>query len=195
MPKNLIDAFKRLQLEFYKRGFLVVLKEDDYRKFADMHKKPDRLMEKCRDIMDRFGLEVGSICDLFLDVDDIVTLYSQFISKEKRAEIQEDYPGDWWLMAAEWFIEESTTDDQICLCLLHRRLARIASEFDHTKRDSLYYLMKGFSERCGHDPGRISAELADKEGVGKTVDPYICLLKEEGYMPNRGGIVGSLYFK
>ena len=153
-----VVALMRMQLEFYKKGFLLCIKETDAGKFRD--RVTDRILNKGRELRERFGIIAGSPEDLLIDVDEVIPAFIVFMMPDDEGALARADNIEEKLRAAVSFIRESTVDDQICLCLLYRRLVGTGEPLRAIRR---------FSKGCNGSPSEVSGMLCDKAAIDAVV--------------------------
>ena len=156
-------ALMRMQLEFYKKGFLLAINETDAGKFRDL--VSDRILDRGRELRERFGIEAESPDDLLIDVDEVMPAFIVFMMSDDEDTLAKEDNIEEKLRAAVSFIRDSTVEDQICLCLLYRRLVETGEPLSGIMR---------FSRGCNGSPSEVSGMLCDKAAVDAVVRSLTC---------------------
>ena len=173
------DIFKRLQREFEKRGFLLLIKQSDKNSFKTKYnKKFSSLKEKNNKKLLKFGLpEMRREDDVFIPLDKLMQIINAFVRGGmiayncKKNVLKYDTKE---YNCAVDFIKSVSHDDLIELYLLFLR-ADFERKKDKDKRfPTPYYLIDGFGlfECNERKPNLISESLSDSDKIDKIIKVY-----------------------
>lgn len=179
--KNFIannDLFKRLQVEFEKKGFLLLIRQSDKQKFKDKYKTISKLKELNNQSIEKFKLkEVKKLADLYIDLDKLLQVINAFVeggfvaytkkgnmlklnTKEHNTAIE--------------FIKRVTNDDILNLYLLYKKLEEAKKEDENRRTPISYYAIDCFAKfECeGRNSDKIKENLNDVTKIEKIIKLY-----------------------
>ena len=170
--------FKRTQDEFRNRGFLVCIKQSDKNKFTTQEfKVPTKLLDRCKEKLDLFGLEnYTKTKDFLIDLEKLLQVILAFVStpqdaiQNKSKLLKDMTPQN--VMAVS-FIKNTqyTYNDKFDLCLLYLRAEQEKQKGDG-KIPNPFYLIYFFSRYEVSQGHSISQYLNSKDKVNDIIRKY-----------------------
>lgn len=179
------DIFNRLQIEFEKKGFLLLIKQSDKNKFANQYKVVTKLKEANNERIKRFGIhEVKKASDVYIPLEKFLQVINAFVSGGYVAYVKKSnmlkFNSEQYNVGVE-FIKDSevTIDVMLDLYLLYKRAEQTKKEKNDSRTPIPYYLIDGFAkyECLGRKPERICSELSTSDKVNRIVTLYTGVTK------------------
>lgn len=79
------DIFIRLQVEFEKKGFLLLIKQSDENKFITKYKTPTKLLDKNIDLLNKYDINVSKTKDLTIKLEKFLQVILAFATGGQQA--------------------------------------------------------------------------------------------------------------
>ena len=79
------DIFVRLQVEFEKKGFLLLIKQSDENKFITKYKTPTRLLDKNIDLLNKYDINISKTKDLTIKLEKFLQVILAFSTGGQQA--------------------------------------------------------------------------------------------------------------
>lgn len=174
------DIFNRLQTEFERKGFLLLIKQSDKNKFANQYKVITKLKESNAERISKFGLnEMKKPSDVFIPLEKFLQVINAFVSGGHIAYVKKSnmlkFNSEQYNSAIN-FIKNSdvTIDVLIDLYLLYLKAEKVKKEKDDGRTPIPYYLIDGFAKyECDErNPKLISTELSDSKKIHNIIVLY-----------------------
>lgn len=177
------DLFRRLQMEFEGKGFLISIKQSDKYSFKNKHKKVSTLLESSSIFLDKFGLKLSSTTDFIIDLEKLLQIFLAFCTNPTDA-IQNKSK----LLKVEStqhkvildFIKnpEVTNNDKLNLLLLYLRAEAEKKKSEDGKTPNSFYLISWFANyECMGDAKMISQKLSTSKDIDSIITKYSLLFK------------------
>lgn len=173
------DEFKRVQLEFESKGFLVSIKQSDKYKFTNTYKTATALINKNSSFMKKFGLEdLNKVQNFIVDLEKLLQVIVSFKNsplyavQNKSKLLKQDSVQHKEVVE---FIKnpQITSNDWVNLYLLYMRAEKEKKASADSKMPNPFYLVYCFSRyECNGNPAKISAILSDKDAVENIIKKY-----------------------
>ena len=179
------DIFNRLQIEFEKKGFLLLIKQSDKNKFANQYKTITKLKEANFERLNKFGInEMKRVSDIFIPLEKFLQVINAFVAGGYIAYVRKSnmlkFNSEQYNTGID-FIKtgEVTIDVLLDLYLLYRRAEQTKKEKDDSRTPIPYYLIDGFAKyECkGRKPELICEELNSAEKINRIVTLYTGVTK------------------
>lgn len=176
------DKFKRIQLEFEKRGFLLLLKQSDSQKYRSKYKDPSKLIEKSEKLLKKFNL-IGAMkktSNFEIKLEKLLQVILAFYGDSKQAFqkkgnlLKRDSP-QYQLVTDALTSPELTIERLLNLYLLYLKSEKEKKDnIEDGKVPITWYMIESIAEI---DCDRRNMELFDKlvEGsasIEQTIDLY-----------------------
>lgn len=179
------DIFNRLQIEFEKKGFLLLIKQSDKNKFANQYKVITKLKENNDERIKRFGIhEVKKASDVYIPIEKFLQVINAFVSGGYVAYVKKSnmlkFNSEQYNTGIEFIKDRDVTIDVLLdLYLLYKRAEQTKKEKDDRRTPIPYYLIDGFAkyECSGRKSERIRNELSTLAKVNKIVALYTGVTK------------------
>ena len=174
------DIFNRLQIEFEKKGFLLLIKQSDKNKFAVEYKVMTKLKELCNDRIKKFGLnEIKKPSDVFIPLEKFLQVINAFVSGGYTAYVKKSnmlkFNSSEYNTAIN-FIKNGfvTTDTLIDLYMLYKKAEQVKKEKEDKRTPIPYYLIDGFAKyECSErNPELIGDQLSDTKAINNIITLY-----------------------
>ena len=174
------DIFKRLQTDFEKKGFLLLLKQSDKNKFASNYKSITKLKAANSKRLERFGInESKAAKDLFIPIEKLLQVITAFTSGGYKAYVKKSnmlkYESDEYNNAINFIKNGNVTIDTLLdLYLLYKRAEQEKKQEEEKRTPIPYYLIDCFAKyECDErSPEKISVSLANKEKISNIIKLY-----------------------
>lgn len=179
------DTFNRLQIEFEKKGFLLLIKQSDKNKYSSQYKVVTKLKEVNNERINRFGLnEVKKASDVFIPLEKFLQVINAFVAGGYTAYVKKSnmlkFNSEQYNIGID-FIKNSevTIDVLLDLYLLYKRAEQTKKEKADNRNPIPYYLIDGFAkhECSGRKPELICDTLSKKEYVDSIIKLYTGVTK------------------
>ncbi len=170
--------FLRLQNEFEKKGFLLLVKQSDKNKFVTKYKSMSKIKALSFDRLDLFGLkEAETVKDLYIELDKLLQVINAFAVGGYDAYTKKSNMlkfGSEQYNTAVNFIKSVTIDVLLDLYLLYSRAEKAKLEKSDSRAPISYYLIDGFAKyECDErSPEKIRTELNSKEKINYIIKLY-----------------------
>lgn len=172
------EIFKRLQLEFEKKGFLLLIKQSDKEMFKNKYKTISNLIKLNDQNIQKFNLkEIKKIKDLYIELDKLLQVINAFmesgyVSYTKKGNMLKLETKEY--MRAIEFIKKVTNDDILDLYLFYKRLEERKKDDKNHRFPISYYAIDYFSKfECQErNSDKIKENLETSEKVEKLIKFY-----------------------
>jgi possible abortive infection phage resistance protein len=151
--KNFIannEIFRRLQVEFEKKGFLLLIKQSDKESFKRKYKTISKLIDSNNQNIKKFKLkEIKKLNDLHINLEKLLQVINAFVESgynaytEKKNMLKLDKKE---YNRAVDFIKQTTNDDILNLYLLYKKLEEVKKEDINGRIPILYYAIDSFAK-------------------------------------------------
>ena len=151
--KNFIannEIFRRLQVEFEKKGFLLLIKQSDKESFKRKYKTISKLIDSNNQNIKKFKLkEIKKLNDLHINLEKLLQVINAFVESgynaytEKKNMLKLDKRE---YNRAVDFIKQTTNDDILNLYLLYKKLEEVKKEDINGRIPILYYAIDSFAK-------------------------------------------------
>ena len=177
------SEFRRLQTEFKKKGFLLLIKQSDKNTFSTEYKTPTELRKANSDRLKRFGLSsLTKVSDFYIPIDKLLQIINAF---ERGGEVAYTNKSNVLKFnSTEYntgisFIKSVTTDALLDLFLLYVRAEKEKKNSTEKRTPIPYYLIDGFAlyECTGRNKELICGALKDEAAINKIIRLYSLVTK------------------
>ncbi len=176
--------FSRLQIEFEKRGFLLLIKQSDKNKYANDYKVVTKLITANSQRLARFGLSpTKKAKDVFIPLEKLLQVICAFASGGYTAYVKKSnmlkYNSEQYNTAVNFIKDNNSIDTLLDIYLLYKR----AEEEKNKKTDSRapipYYLIDCFARyECKERTAKlILVELSANEKIERIIKLYTAVTK------------------
>ena len=151
--KNFIannEIFRRLQVEFEKKGFLLLIEQSDKESFKRKYKTISKLIDSNNQNIKKFKLkEIKKLNDLHINLEKLLQVINAFVESgynaytEKKNMLKLDKKE---YNRAVDFIKQTTNDDILNLYLLYKKLEEVKKEDINGRIPILYYAIDSFAK-------------------------------------------------
>lgn len=177
------SEFRRLQIEFEKRGFLLLIKQSDKNTFTTKYKVITKLKEVNSDRLKRFGLgEMKKVNDVFIPLEKLLQIINAFVSGGEVAYTNKSkvlkFNSTEYNTAVN-FLKETTIDVLLELYMLYKRAEKNKKENPENRYPIPYYLIDGFAKyECeGRNKDKICNALIDTNRIERIIKLYTAVTK------------------
>lgn len=179
------DIFNKLQIEFEKKGFILLIKQSDKNKYSNQYRVVTKLKEANDERIKRFGLnEVKKASDVFIPLEKFLQVINAFVAGGYIAYVKKSnmlkFNSEQYNTAVE-FIKNSevTINVLLDLYLLYKRAEQTKKEKDDSRTPIPYYLIDGFAkyECSNRNPELICTALSSAEKINKIIMLYTGVTK------------------
>ena len=166
--------FVRLQKEFEQKGFLLLIKQSDKNKFLDKYKNISVLLDKNKDLLDKFGLELMKVDEFTIELEKLLQIILAFLkggmqAYQKKGNLLK--PESEQYKAVINFIinnNDVTTNTLINLYLLYLKMFKQKVDTENGQVPIPYYAVDCFAKyECKEDVNLIIDKLKTKEQIDK----------------------------
>ena len=179
------DIFNKLQIEFEKKGFILLIKQSDKNKYANQYKVITKLKEANDERIKRFGLnEMKKASDVFIPLEKFLQVINAFVSGGYIAYVKKSnmlkFNSEQYNTAISFIKDGQVTNNALLdLYLLYKRAEQTKKEKIESRTPIPYYLIDGFAKYECSDrmPERICSELSSAEKVNKIITLYTGVTK------------------
>lgn len=179
------DIFIRLQREFEKKGFLLLIKQSDKHQFANSYKVLSKIKSLSQERIKKFGInEIKKVSDLFIPLEKLLQVITAFISGGQTAYVKKSnmlkFGSEQYNNAINFIKNKNITNDVLIdLYLLYRRAEQTKKEKNDSRTPIPYYLIDGFSKyECDNrKPEKITVELSSENKINKIINLYTAVTK------------------
>ena len=179
------SIFIRLQEEFEKKGFLLLIKQSDKNTFSVKYKTATKLAKANRDRIQKFNLpETKKASDVYIPLEKLLQVINAFVSggfvayKKKSSMLKIDSKE--YNTAIGFIKDGAVTIDMLLDLYLLYKCAEKAKKDSQDKRSPIpYYLIDAFAKYdcCNRDRELILPNLESAEKIAKTIKHYTVVLK------------------
>jgi len=174
------DQFKRLQIEFRKKGFLVCIKQSDKYKFTkEEFKTPVELMNLNHQTMEKFGLSsLHNTKDFLIPLDKLLQVILAYSTTALSATLNKSkllISGSEQNKQVIDFIRRNdvTINDLISLWLLYQRADFEKNSKGEGRMPIPLFLIHCLNKyECEGDPTKISSLIASPEAINRLMNLY-----------------------
>lgn len=177
------SEFIRVQSEFEKKGFLLLIKQSDKNTYAEKYKNVSELKKRNAERFERFGLkELKKASDVFIPLEKLLQVINAFVSGGWTAYARKSNMlkiGSAENNTASSFIKNVTIDVALDLYLLYKRSEESKKASKEKKYPIPYYLIDGFAlfECDNRKTEYISANLQTSKDVDAIISLYTKVTK------------------
>lgn len=177
------SAFRRLQTEFEKKGFLLLIKQSDKNIFSTKYRVPTELRKANSDRLERFGLSsLTKVPDYFIPIEKLLQIINAFVKGGEVAYTNKSNMlkfNSTVYNAGISFIKSVTIDDLLDLYLLYVRAEKEKKNSPEKRTPIPYYLIDGFAlyECENRNKKRIHEALKDEETINRILHLYSIVTK------------------
>ncbi len=172
------SEFRRIQTEFEKRGFLLLIKQSDKNAYTEKYKVVTPLKVASAERIQRFGLEdVKKASDVFIPLEKLLQIINAFmqgghIAYRNKSNMLKFGSNEY--NTGVNFLKNNTIDVLLDLYLLYKRAERTKKSKNDSRFPIPYYLVDGFArfECNGRSSDLIQAGLSDSAKVDKIIKLY-----------------------
>ncbi|HIW04841.1 MAG TPA: AIPR family protein [Firmicutes bacterium] len=176
--------FSRLQNEFEKRGFLLLIKQSDKNKFANDYKVITKLKEANSQRVSRFGLTpIKKAKDVFIPLEKLLQVICAFASGGYIAYVKKSnmlkYNSEQYNTAVNFIKSINSIDTLLDLYLLYKRAEEEKSKKSDSRAPIPYYLIDCFARyECKERTAkRILPELSSNDKIEYIIRLYTAVTK------------------
>lgn len=177
------EVFKQLKEQLEWSGMLLCIKQSDKKSYVDKYKMPTELIDKCKALLDRFGL-VGfkKTKDFCIELEKLLQAILAFDSTPRDAicnkskllkdkSVQNE-------KVTSFIMNKATTKTILYLYLLYLRAEQEKKNSKEDIKPNPFYFVYCFSHyECGSDADKIIEKLASKEDVDSIIKKYNFVFK------------------
>ena len=187
------EMFKRLQIEFETKGFLLLIKQSDKNTFSSKYKVFTKLKELNSDRLKKFGLdEMKKVSDVYIPLEKLLQIINAFVSGgevayvNKRNMLKFNSPE---YNAAINFIKSTTIEVLLELFMLYKRAEKNKRDNKENRYPIPYYLIDGFAKyECEErNKDKICEVLKDNDSINKIISFYTRVTKAYTKAYYKGG--------
>lgn len=179
------DIFNKLQVEFEKKGFILLIKQSDKNKYSNQYRVVTKLKEANDERVKRFGLnEVKKASDVFIPLEKFLQVINAFVAGGYIAYVKKSnmlkFNSEQYNTAIEFIKNREVTINVLLdLYLLYKRAEQTKKEKDDSRTPIPYYLIDGFAkyECCNRNPELICTALSSAEKINKLIMLYTGVTK------------------
>lgn len=176
------DRFIRLQTEFAKYGFLLLLKQSDQNTFSNKYKKPTELMAKAQKKLELFGLaeSLKKTRDFMIPLEKFLQVVLAFSGDaqqafQKKSRLLDSKSTQYSIVMDALGKPELTTQRLLSLYLLYLRAEKTKTADKEDGRTPIpWYLIEGFSkiDGAGSDFTKIDQLLSSSNDIDRLIKLY-----------------------
>jgi len=172
------SEFRRIQTEFEKRGFLLLIKQSDKNAYSEKYKVVTPLKVANSERISRFGLDdVKKASDVFIPLEKLLQIINAFMQGGHIAYRNKSNMlkfGSTEYNTGVNFLKNNTIDVLLDLYLLYKRAERTKKAKNDSRFPIPYYLIDGFArfECGGRNSDLILNALSDASKVDKIIKLY-----------------------
>lgn len=171
------SEFNRLQEEFKKYGFLLLVKQSDKNKYRDEYKNITKLKEKSSELLERFDISAKRIDDFFIPLDKLMQVINAFTDSGHTAYVKKSVMlkfGSVQYKTGLEFIRSNPVSRILELYLLYKRAENEKKLSSDSRSPIPYYLIDGFAlyECKNRNSELISKQLVNKSSIDNIVRLY-----------------------
>ena len=177
------EMFKRLQIEFETKGFLLLIKQSDKNTFSFKYKVFTKLKELNADRLKKFGLdEMKKVSDVYIPLEKLLQIINAFVSGGEVAYVNKrnmlKFNSAEYNVAIN-FIKSTTIEVLLELYMLYKRAEKNKRENKENRYPIPYYLIDGFAKyECEErNKDKICEVLKDSDSINKIISLYTRVTK------------------
>ena len=178
------SIFNRLQNEFEKRGFLLLIKQSDKNKFLNNYKVVTKLKELNSQRLARFGLTpTKKPSDVFIPLEKLLQVICAFASGGYIAYVKKSnmlkFNSEQYNLAINFIKSSNSIDTILDLYLLYKRAEEEKSKKADSRAPIPYYLIDCFARyECKERTAEmILSELSSNEKINFIIQLYTAVTK------------------
>lgn len=166
------NEFLRLQRDFEQKGFLLLIKQSDKNKFNNKYKTATPLMNKNKELQEKYSLDLNSVSDYMIPLDKLLQVILAFVSGghqayQKKSNLLKVGTEQYKIVMD--FIKnnnEVTTNAILNLYLFYLKLYKQKKETESGVFPIPYYSLDLFYRYgCNCQPGKILEQLSTKSQI------------------------------
>ena len=166
--------FVRLQKEFEQKGFLLLIKQSDKNKYFEKYKSATELLDRNKELIDRYGLELKEVKDFMIDLEKLLQIILAYLKggmeayQKKSCLLKTDT--EQYKAVINFIINNNdvTTNTLINLYLLYYKMFLQKIDTDNGLVPIPYYAIDCFARyECQNIVSRINEQLSTKEQIDK----------------------------
>lgn len=172
------DIYRRLQVSFEKKGFLLLIKQSDKYAYAQKYKNATKLKDRNNDFLQKFDLDLDKVSDFMIKIDKLLQViisfvedgYSAYVNKPKLLKADSKQ-----FAKINEFIkrDDVTTDTLLHLYLLYLKAEKEKKASQGGRTPIVYYLISLFAKNeCNNDPSMIYDELSNSSKIEDIIKKY-----------------------
>ena len=177
------SEFKRVQIEFEKKGFLLLIKQSDKNTFSEKYKTITKLKEASSSRLKKFGLEdFKKVSDAYIPLEKLLQIINAFmiggeIAYKNKSNMLK-FNSKEYNTAVE-FIKDTTIEVLLELYMLYKRAEKNKKENQESRYPIPYYLVDGFSnyECNGRNKTLICDSLSSNDKIERIIKLYSAVTK------------------
>lgn len=173
------SEFKRLQMEFERRGYLICIKQSDKHTFTEKYKSASSLIKLNSEIHKKFGLkEVKKAKDVFIDLEKFLQVILAFVSTPVNATQNKSkllVAGSEQNKQVVEFIKNPNVsiNDLLNLYLLYLKAEQEKKASDDGKMPIPFYLIYCFKKyECNNGNVSIAEKLSNENDIKRIITLY-----------------------
>ena len=172
------EVFRRIQIAFEQRGFLLLIKQSDKNTFSQKYKNVSKLKDRNSEILNKFDLQLEKVSDFMIKIDKLLQViisfvedgYSAYVNKPKLLKVDSKQ-----FKTINDFIQRDdvTIETLLNLYLLYLKSEKEKKLDDEGRAPISYYLISLFARNeCNVEPSKINNELNDTEIIKGIIKKY-----------------------
>ncbi len=164
--------FVRLQKEFEQKGFLLLIKQSDKNKYTEKYKTITPLLDRNKELLDKYGLEFNQVSDFMIDLEKILQVILAFLkggmqAYQKKSNLLKP-ASEQYKSVINFIINDNdvTTNTLINLYLLYYKMYSQRIDTENGQVPIAYYAIDCFAKyECENDETKILDCLSDKNKI------------------------------
>ena len=177
------DVFKRVQMEFEAKGFLVCIKQSDKYQFSNTYKTSTALLDRNSTFIKKFGLDdLKKVKDFLVDLEKLLQVCVAFengplAAVQNKSKLLKQNSSQNKEVVEFIRNPQISWNDLVSLYLLYLRAEKEKKKTDG-KMPNPFYLIFCFAKyECGGDASKIASILSDEAIIDSIVKKYTMTLK------------------
>lgn len=174
------DIFIRLQKEFEKKGFILLIKQSDANKYSAKYKTVSELQKNASERLKKFGLpDFKKSSDSFIKLEKFLQVINAFVSGGYVAYVKKStmlkFGSETYQTAINFIKNPNVTNDVLLdLFMLYLRAEQEKKQSEDKRSPIPYYLIDGFAKYECDDrkPELITAQLSDTNNILHIIKLY-----------------------
>lgn len=179
------DIFIKLQKEFEKKGFLLLIKQSDKNMYSNKYKTLTKIKQLSSERLNKFGLfDIKKVSDAYIPLEKFLQVINAFVSGGHTAYVKKSnmlkFNSEQYNTAVNFIKNGTITNDvMLDLYLLYRRAEQAKKESGDARAPIPYYLIDAFSKyECNErDLSQISCQLSNKNQIDNIIKLYTAVSK------------------